>query len=267
MQDISDWERGDDSLGSNEGFWVSEPQSRRLGLLKFPRRRSTGEILGHVWAEYIATQIGLHLGVAVANTEIVVYSGKVGVISFSVLEGNDELRVGADLGFEDSRPTDLQAVWDFFIEKNIDHFIIDLVKMIWFDALLGVQDRHIRNWGVITRAQTIRKFSPLFDNASSLGAEMNDTGRSRNMKQMDRWVEHWRHYMSFHGNAIGWQEIKELGVLFPQDYHQWKTQVSRLSSTKVRKVISDVPSYLMTDTTRNFVEQALLFRCHRFLGG
>lgn len=48
-------------------------------------------------------------------------------------------------------------------------------RMIAFDALLGVQDRHAQNWGIVHDTITkTRRFAPLFDSARGLYLRIDD---------------------------------------------------------------------------------------------
>jgi hypothetical protein len=58
-------------------------------------------------------------------------------------------------------------------------------RMIAFDALLGVQDRHAQNWGLIHDTVTrTRRFAPLFDSARGLYLRIDDAKLQRS--QNDR---------------------------------------------------------------------------------
>jgi hypothetical protein len=55
--------------------------------------------------------------------------------------------------------------------SNHETIILDLIRMVTFDALVGNNDRHFYNWGVIDTLKKTRKpakFAPLYDSARGL---------------------------------------------------------------------------------------------------
>jgi hypothetical protein len=90
-----------------------------------------------------------------------------------------------------------RVICDSIKEMFPDHFdsiIEDLFKMIVFDCLIGSQDRHFYNWGVI---QTIGEneppeFSPIFDTARGLlwnSTESKLLEMSTNKANLIAWIE------------------------------------------------------------------------------
>lgn len=60
---------------------------------------------------------------------------------------------------------------EFVFPSAFEEILLDLVKMIAFDALVGNNDRHFYNWGVIDtikRSKKRPKFAPIYDSARGL---------------------------------------------------------------------------------------------------
>lgn len=165
-------------------------------LMKFAPNRAPQEY----FAEIIAYKIGTLMGLDVPHAFLAVDGTRTGVLSqwfydfereenasrFLHVPGGDIARKVID-GFDRNRGTEhnikLLLQMGSFIElvsKKISFKVLgrpyeDIVKMLTFDTLIGNTDRHQDNWSILYDAveKTIR-FSPIFDNGSSLGFDMHD---------------------------------------------------------------------------------------------
>lgn len=152
--------------------------------------------VGHKWypaesiTEQLMTRIGETLGMRMAESRLMICDGQIRFLSRYFLRRQEESLIhAADLlgGYL----ADEQFVADVGQEKLEQHafmfedfceairatfasdsedIILDLVRMIGFDALVGNQDRHLLNWGVIVHLSGLRapRFSPIFDTARGL---------------------------------------------------------------------------------------------------
>ena len=59
---------------------------------------------------------------------------------------------------------------EFAFPQDYEEIITDFVKLLIFDAIVGNNDRHFYNWGVVKSINGTRKpyFSPIFDTARGL---------------------------------------------------------------------------------------------------
>ncbi|MFA9370113.1 MAG: HipA domain-containing protein [Labilibaculum antarcticum] len=149
---------------------------------------------GHKWypiesiTEYLLNQLGIAFGLKMAESNVVMAGGQIRFMSKYFLKEEEELVHGADLfgGYLDDQDfveevecQDLAR--DFFTlqfaEKSItfaypfyDTIFQDFVKMLLFDALVGNNDRHFYNWGVVRHLTRDYKpvFSPIYDTARGL---------------------------------------------------------------------------------------------------
>ena len=67
--------------------------------------------------------------------------------------------------------------------ESFENLILELVKMVTFDALAGNNDRHFYNWGVIDTKKKTSKlptFAPVYDSARGLYWNHDD----ENIKQI-----------------------------------------------------------------------------------
>jgi hypothetical protein len=139
--------------------------------------------------EQLMTRIGQLCGVRMADSRLMVCAGQLRFLSRYFL-GADEIlnhaaeilgRHLADQAFVDGVAEDRieKEIFTFQVysaairsifPKQFESILRDFVRMIGFDALVGNQDRHFYNWGVIThtRAALTPRFAPIYDTARGL---------------------------------------------------------------------------------------------------
>lgn len=157
--------------------------------------------------EYMINRIGQELGLKMNEIELYVINGQVRFLSRFFLGKNESLVHGAEISGEHINDMDMakqianqkvtsrqlftfefisKAMTSKFGEQAPD-LIRQLVKMIIFDGLVGNNDRHFYNWGVITntkRKSTLPRFAPLYDSARGLLWNSSDDWVVHNLKAM-----------------------------------------------------------------------------------
>jgi len=141
--------------------------------------------------EYMINRVGQVLGLRMNEVKLVRANEQIRFLSRYFLKDNERLIHGAEICGDHLNDTDLakeiaihkdtaRELFTFeFIRKAIqsvypefcDNIVRDLVKMIGFDALVGNNDRHFYNWGVIDNSKKTQKkpkFAPIFDSARGL---------------------------------------------------------------------------------------------------
>ncbi|WP_127137597.1 HipA domain-containing protein [Flagellimonas oceanensis] len=152
--------------------------------------------LGHKWypcesiTEQLISDIGRWLGFLLADSKLCVLGGQIRFLSKYFLSRNKEqLYHGANLyaGYlNDEQFVDevelAQQTQSFFTvnftKETLSHFFEDtkeelfarFMEMLFFDALVGNNDRHMYNWGVIRDLFGIKnaKYAPIYDSARGL---------------------------------------------------------------------------------------------------
>lgn len=147
--------------------------------------------------EYMINRIGQEMGILMNDIKLVKANGQIRFLSKYFLGRDETLNHGAeicgqhlgDMDMADDIAKDKKTARDLFtfefikesIEAvyslNYESILKDLVSMIAFDALVGNNDRHFYNWGVIDTKKNIKKaprFSPLYDSARGLLWNLSD---------------------------------------------------------------------------------------------
>lgn len=184
MKDFSFWEEykgASEGSGRSEKIWLQNPDTEQIGLFKFKKDKETTD---HI-SECIAFQLAMFLDIPCARFELGKYRGRDGSMSYNIIEKASETLIEGiyfiyySYPFYDSEKfIDLRTHHRYSIEmilQSIGKFVsIDgFMKMILFDFLIGNSDRHQNNWAVI-KDQTEMRWSPLYDNSSSLCAYVKE---------------------------------------------------------------------------------------------
>lgn len=131
-------------------------------------------------AENIAYRLGKLLGIDIVKTGLLEHTISEG---YHGLKGQDCL-LSYSLDFKTNErdvfipAIDLVNMAEFAysdLGTILNSFREEINKMLVFDFIIGNYDRHLNNFGVLTNAdRTDLKFSPIFDNGSSLLSNFND---------------------------------------------------------------------------------------------
>lgn len=153
--------------------------------------------VGHKWypnesiTEHLLNRIGKTIGLKMADSQLVLAGRQIRFLSRYFLSKNQILVHGAEIyaGYLEDENMDLvheieeqelsrelltfqvtlSAIRERFPQQAED-IIYEFVRMLTFDALIGNNDRHFYNWGVIDSGQQhfTPVFSPVYDTARAL---------------------------------------------------------------------------------------------------
>ncbi|SHJ23573.1 hypothetical protein SAMN05444401_2582 [Clostridium amylolyticum] len=177
------WEVDEDSpfgSGASEKNWLINPETKQKGIFKFPKGVDTGNPTGEYWAEKLASQLAVILGIECAKVDIGTYRGRVGSMSYMILNYNEELIEGIQyitniykeydqdkfIDYKTEEPYSINMILKSIEETGLEK---DFLTIPIFDALIGNSDRHHSNWGIVkNKINGEIRISPLYDNGSSL---------------------------------------------------------------------------------------------------
>lgn len=139
--------------------------------------------------EHFLTRLGQAIGLRIADSRLMWVRGQLRFLSRFFLEQTQSLVHGAEIfsrhvgdkNFvreveENNSSRDIftfqvveQAVAESFPDQAED-IMRDFTRLLGFDALIGNNDRHFYNWGVVTdvTGSLTPRFSPIFDTARAL---------------------------------------------------------------------------------------------------
>lgn len=166
----------------------SNPKTWRKYIAKSARKWYPNESI----TEHLINEIGRVLGFDMAKSCLRRINNQIWFLSEYFLNEKETLYHGADLYaryFNDDKPFvdniqddnkiddqdffTVQLVEEIFIENfgnDAESLFEEYIKMLIFDGIIGNNDRHAYNWGIITSilTNTQKRFSPIYDTARGL---------------------------------------------------------------------------------------------------
>lgn len=178
LKDFSTWKvynGAHEGSGRSEKVWLKNTITGQIGLFKFKKDIETKD---HV-SEKLASDLAALLEIPCAVVEIGLYEKREGSMSYLINRDNEELIEGISLINQYYPHYSAEQMYDGFLDeyysihmlvKSINKYglLSDLLKMLIFDYIIGNTDRHQNNWAIINEGNGSYKFSPLYDNSSSL---------------------------------------------------------------------------------------------------
>lgn len=195
--------------------------------------------VGHKWyplesiTEHLVTRLGQVWGFQMANSKLYVISSQIRFCSEYFLKSDQELVHGADILSSYLQEVDSHMIeqidkngWSQelltfqFVFSAIQSVFPDesksmvegLIKLLLFDAIVGNNDRHFFNWGVIRnlKNQHLPTFSPIYDSARALfwnESEDSIVSLTKDSNKMETFLEK---YSNSSKPKIGWEGQKKV---------------------------------------------------------
>jgi hypothetical protein len=271
-----------EQLGSKSKFWY-DVQGRPF-LFK-EGRAGTGEN----WAEKAAAEIAAELTLPRATYDLACCGERRGVITPSFVPEDGRLIHGNELlarifsRYENthrysarmhtvrrvfailSRPALHKPLgWDG--SEAISNASGVFTGYLMLDALVGNQDRHDENWGVVV-ASGAAYLAPTFDHASSLGRNETDANRldRLNTRDQGRTVEHYvsRARSALYLNEKEQHPLTTLGAyaeakkIEPRAAEYWEGRLSLIHEVFFREIVDRIPNDWAGDTAKDFAFRML----------
>lgn len=282
-----------EQLGTKQKFWYFD--SDRGPCLYKLGRPGTGED----WAEKVASEVADLLTLPHATYDLATWRGRHGVITptFRPNEGRlvfgNELLVRAPVaeieqerGYLRQHHT-IPRVFRFlsapFLQTplgwtgntgNLTAAEV-FVGYLMLDALIGNQDRHDENWGIVAMPGSL-SLQPTFDHASSLGRNETDERRLSRLNSNDalRTVAHYcvRARSWLYAKAGEGQRLTTLeAFLAAAQLHaaaavHWLTRLEALDMHAVHQLLNDVPHDWISMPARRFAAEMIRVNRERLLG-
>lgn len=268
-----------------QGYSMSEPGAWPAYIAK----------VGHKWypaesvTEQLMTRIGNCLNMQMADSRLMCTGNQLRFCSRYFLSKGDVLVHGAQIvdsylrhdGFvEEVRKEQLEQKMLTFetvclavnaqFPQAAEKILIQFVRMLGFDALVGNKDRHMWNWGVIGHVTGLQppRFSPIYDTARGLFWNTSEVG----LTSFDR-PERLAKYVEASAPLIGCdgkEEVNHFDLVRimarckPEYGAALRALGCSVSFKKVAEVIDTDFRHLLSSARRTLIKRCLRLRLDRF---
>ncbi len=204
--------------------------------------------VGHKWypiesvTEHMLNRIGSELGLNVAESRLMIAGNQVRFLSKYFLNPHVTLVHGAEIfaGYLGDREfvEEIEnkglardyytfefaenAIKSMFPDQG-DEIMQEFVKMLVLDAIIGNNDRHFYNWGVITHLRTtkIPTFAPIYDTARGLFWNQREEKVVEYFEHPKEIVRRLTKYADASQPKTGWNEVENINhfQLIGRIYH------------------------------------------------
>lgn len=242
---------------------------------------------GHKWypiesiTELLLNRLGTIFGLNMAESRIAMVGGQLRFMSRYFLKSStEELLHGADIlagylndSIEFVEEVDkLKLTREFFtlqvIENAVesmflyqkDEIMHNLVKLIIFDALVGNNDRHFFNWGIIRSINGSFQpyFAPIYDTARGLFWNYSEE-KIVDIIYVNRTLDtHIKKYCKISRPKIGWDNEKNLNHfklferIYTNEFYITKLEIKELLSvSKLEEMIVEIKTHFSNLMSQN----------------
>ena len=256
---------------------------------------------GHKWypiesiTERLLCRLGEVFGLRMAESGLAMIGGQVRFLSKYFLCGEDgELVHGAEIfaGYigdeefvaqieEQALSRDMFTLQ--FVDKAVeyqfafcrDEIMREFIKMLLFDALVGNNDRHFYNWGVVRSiTQAFQPYlAPVYDTAR--GLFWNDTDEKLENRYRNNGNTYLKKYCEGSRPKIGWEGEKNINhyglveKIYSNEFFLQKNEIKALflqsNPKKMFEVIDAEFSSLMSETRIKMIKLCLEHRYNTIL--
>ncbi len=219
-------------------------------------------------SEKLAYEIAKILGYKCARIELALDENMVfGVLNYLFSNENIHMDASAFLNKYESERKKYYTIKN--IKQTLDDMdktlFFDFIKIMIFDALIGEQDRHEENWGIIIGLKSY-KISPLYDNGCSLLREFKDENFLNKFYSKEKDFETYiKRSQSMIYNEDGkrikhFDLIKTLYDMYPNFVKLEILNLKKLSDKKIITIVNKIPDNLITLLHKKFIIEYLIKR-------
>lgn len=222
--------------------------------------------------EHLLNRIGICMGFKMAESELVWIGGQIRFLSRYFLDKPDEqiLEHGADLYAGYLQDKDFvedveknhkspefftvqftQDTFKYFFPDDHNRLMTDFIKLLFLDAILGNNDRHFYNWGIIRNlnASVPPQFSPIYDTARGLYWNDHEDKIEAILKDKSRLNSVLGKYSTQSKPKTGWDGVRNI------NHFQLIEKLCTLEVTRNCQTIQDLCSNIKLNKVFNMIDQ------------
>lgn len=300
--DVSGWlVRGVEQVGSTRNLWLEEPHTGLIWLHKDTVIPENGVEQGEDWSEVVSTQVAILLGIPCATTRLCARDGRRGSLSLSIVPAGQSLWEGrvvlqgapgyfphteGEPGVDPDRPNvkrpghslanirgalrDVAAPPGFEGPDALDGYDVFAGYMV-LDALIANRDRHEQNWAILTPDLLlgVKRLSPSYDHASSLGYNLIPEARGRCVADHGRlaaWANRGTAYRFEHTGkppTLVAHAAQSVDLCTPEGANWWRERLADCTLDPVQEALRDRAIAEMSDLAARFAHDLLALNLRR----
>ena len=137
------------------------------------------------------------------------------------------------------------------LDKLDNNLFFQFLKIMVFDALVGEQDRHEENWGII-KEKGVYKLSPLYDNGCNLLRDFyNDDNAQKyysGVKDFDTYIARSKSLIRKNDGSKykHFELIEELCEKYPQIMKEEINNLEQLNDKWIKNIVNKIPEGIIT---------------------
>ena len=257
--------------------------------------------VGHKWypnesvTEHLLTRIGQSIGIRVADSCLMRVDGQIRFFSKYFLKRKESLVHGVQIfsGYlEDSQFVQsivderrshelftfqfIKAAVSAQFPENSNRLMLDFVKMLAYDALVGNNDRHHLNWGVIQKSphnRTSIEFSPIYDTARAIFWNHSDERIRTVLSNSTNKNRFLKKYIDGSKPKTGWngqEQINHFQIIqyIFDEYPEFRGILTEMGDSisiqKIKKLIRQEFHQLMIKERQDLIIECLELRLNKY---
>ena len=240
---------------------IALSQNKELAIFKYERKDyEVSEIASEKMSYEIAKVLNYNCAkIELARDE----KNTVGILNYLFINPKIEEHIDI-LSYLNNKETKRASFYTISnIKKTLNKIDKELfpafLKIMIFDCLVGEQDRHEENWGIIKR-KNIYKISPLYDNGCNLLREF------KNIKFAQDFYNKKKDFLSYikKSKTLIYKEdkktrykhfelIEHLYKLYPKEITKEIKNLEKLTDTKIEEIVNHIPKELLTTKHKEYI--------------
>ena len=221
-------------------------------------------------SEKLSYEIAKVLGYECAHIELALdANGTLGILNYLFVDIHREEHIDAIAYIKKNNETRSQFYTLENIKKCLDmlntNLFYQFLKIMVFDALVGEQDRHEENWGII-RKNGEYKLSPLYDNGCNLLREFykeeNAEKYYNGLKDFDAYIKRSKTLICKKDGSKykHFELIKDLYNIYPHQIREEIVNLEKLTDSKIENIVNKMPDYIITAKHKEYIIRYIKIR-------
>lgn len=273
IYDIAEWKRDylAQASGTRNKFWINAPEEIFEGKTFLFKESKT--VLGELWAEKIAAEIGKLLSLNMMHVQFARNNETYGVIMENFVPRGCQLEDGGTLLSKTIPSFKVDSVENYTIENimiEVERFGMEkqFIELCLFDALIASTDRHCENWGIVYDGVRYQ-FASIYDNGGALGFNVHDD-------KLDLYASDLKAFQAFTNRTktlieVNGKKKPKVMLLLRYLYDNYEeifleamAIFETLDYNKVSSIVDQVPLEIMNKKQQEWVKSLIRYR-HNWL--